>query len=346
MKGTRKRKISKRVLVAIILVALFALVVITTAIVNIFIPLKYLSAYTAKRDINSTGNMRVTFVDVGFGDCAIVELPDGKCMLIDSGDGSYPSQLALFTLLNSKGIEHIDYLICTSVKSEHCGGFAELFDYKTVGKAYIPYCANKRITDEYSAFYSALTESGAEICIAEVGEGAASEGEYSYFFTFLSPASRLSPLSPIVEMNSSPTSENIDNASAVVWLQYNEAAFAFVSDARDDTLSAVAEGYYLVWEIGQSYCPVGDYSVNLTDCDVTTIPGHGGEKCATSEWFTATAPDYSVLNVGKNFGDYPCAEGLSGASAVGSEIVTTMESGNLTFTVSADGDITLSKEIE
>ncbi|MDE7463815.1 MAG: hypothetical protein K2M48_02200, partial [Clostridiales bacterium] len=37
---------------------------------------------------SADGELRVHFVDIGQGDCAIIELPDGKNIIIDAGSGT------------------------------------------------------------------------------------------------------------------------------------------------------------------------------------------------------------------------------------------------------------------
>lgn len=338
----RKKKLSRSALAAIITSAVSAALIAALLILNAFIPVRYLTAYTVKADKNAEGQLRVTFIDVGFGESALIELPDGKVALIDGGDGSYPNQLKLLKTLNSRGIDRIDNLVCTSVKKEHCGGLSEILRYKKVGTAFIPYCANTRITDEYRACVNALEESGAERVIACVGEGFYGE---DYFFTFLSPSSYLNSNSEYAAMNANPDKENTDNASAVCWLQYGEAKFAFTSDARSGALGRAIADYAAHKQLGEAYCPFAGRSAELEGCTVVTVAGHGGEKNVCAQWYDLLRPEYAVVAVGKNYGGYPSAIALSDPTGVGAELYFTDESGNITFTVNTGGlSVTAEKE--
>ncbi|MGN1373071.1 MAG: ComEC/Rec2 family competence protein [Candidatus Coproplasma sp.] len=330
----KRRKLSVSAIVTIVILAIFAVLTIALLIVNAFFPVRYLSAYAVKADKNERGQLRVTYVDVGFGDSTLIELPDGKTVLIDGGDGSYPNQLKLLKTLNSHGVEYIDYLVCSSVKKEHCGGLTEILQLKGVGCAYIPYCLNERVTDEYYAFISALNEKDIPNVIADVSTGF--EGE-DYFFTFLSPSSYLSPESEYSALNTNPNDENIDNASAICWLDCLGKKFVFCSDVRSDALNRVIADYNLQKSLGNDFCPYNGKGVLLEECDVSTIPAHGGKKNACVEWFDLTKPQYAVVSVGLNYGGYPSAIPLSNATGVGAQILLTSESGNVEFCVTGQG---------
>lgn len=342
MKKTRIKKLSRSALAAIITSAVIAALIVALLILNAFIPVRYLTAYTVKKTKNREGELRVTFIDVDFGESVLIELPDGKTALIDGGDGAYPNEIKLLKTLNSRGIDTIDYLVCTSVKGEHCGGLKEILQYKTVKKAFVPYANNTRITEEFRAFKTALDEEKAESAVACVGEGFYGE---DYFFTFLSPSNYTNPNSEYAQMNANPDKENIDNASAVCWLECKGVKFAFSSDVRGGTLERVIKDYELHKQLGEDYCSFAGRAVELENCTVATVAGHGGKDNAYAPWYELLKPSHAVVSVGKNYGGYPSAIALSNPAGVGAELYLTNESGNLTFTVNADGlDITSERD--
>ncbi|MDE6075525.1 MAG: hypothetical protein K2G26_03720, partial [Clostridia bacterium] len=135
----RKSKLPKRITALIITAVICVVLIAAILVTNIFVPVRYLTAYLVRANKNVNGVLRVSYADAGFGDCILIELPDGKNVLIDGGDGAYPNTLHILRFLNARGVNNIDYLVCSSVKDEHCGGLAELLKYKKVGYAYIPY---------------------------------------------------------------------------------------------------------------------------------------------------------------------------------------------------------------
>lgn len=335
MSANRKgKKLSPRAVTALVIFAVAAVCAVILIIVNAFIPVRYLTAYTVRADKNKENQLRVTYIDVGFGDSTLIELPDGKRALIDGGNGDYPNQLKLIKALNSCGVDYIDYLVCSSVKKEHCGGLGELIKLKKVGTAFIPYCKNIRITDEYHDFVTALNELEIPTKIASVGEGFGGE---SYFFTFLSPSNYTSPTSEYAALNTNPDKANIDNASAVCYLECFGKRFAFCSDVRGEALERVLTDYRTQKELGNKFCPFNGRGAELENCDVVTVPAHGGEKNACAPWYTLLKPSYAVVSVGENYGGYPSVLALSNPTAVGAKLLLTSEGGNITFTVNERG---------
>ncbi len=69
---------------------------------------------------------KVHYLDVGQGNCVVVELPKGKTMIIDGGSDMFGEKLTQF--LRDKNISKIDYMIATHADTDHIGGLNYLFD--------------------------------------------------------------------------------------------------------------------------------------------------------------------------------------------------------------------------
>ena len=67
------------------------------------------------------GDLRMHFLDVGEGDCSIIEFPDGKVMLVDGGNGAEITATTILRYLNALKIKSIDYVMLTHADSDHCG---------------------------------------------------------------------------------------------------------------------------------------------------------------------------------------------------------------------------------
>ena len=78
----------------------------------------------------SPAELSVTFLDVGQGDSAVVELPDGKTMVIDAGRSGHETA----GLLSYAGKRRIDALTLTHSHPDHAGGLAHLLEKYPVGE--------------------------------------------------------------------------------------------------------------------------------------------------------------------------------------------------------------------
>ena len=334
MTAKKSFKLTKGRIAAIISAAVVALLFLSLIIINIFIPVKYLTAWLVSAEERESGVLTVTFLDVGYGDSTLCELPDGKVLLIDGGDGAYTHTLALLKKLNSRGIDKIDYLVCSSVLGEYCGGLAEILKYKQVGKVFMPQVNNTGITQAYASFVSALGEEQTETEISQYGVGFAGE---DYFFTFLSPSSPDNPLGFYSALQTTASHSNMLNISAIMWLEYAGTSFAFTSSAGSDALNAVVDDYQTIIQTGGRYAPMGDFCVQLENCDIVSVPGHGDDDCTSAQWYDALKPSVAVISVGENYSGYPSAQALADiGSAVASPMLTSTR-GDITITVTAQG---------
>jgi len=90
------------------------------------------------------GDLIVHFVDVGQGDACIVELPDGRTMLIDAGPGNKKEGLRTYIDENfvqnrtEKKLTKFDFAILTHSDEDHCGGFPYVLERYAVGLFYRP----------------------------------------------------------------------------------------------------------------------------------------------------------------------------------------------------------------
>lgn len=320
----KAKKLSKAKIWAIISASVVAVVAVAIIIANIFIPIKYLSSYFVAGKRSKNGILRISFIDVGYGDCTIIELPDGKSMLIDAGDGRYSNNLKIIKELNRRDIDKIDYLVCSSVNGEHCGGLSEIMKYKQVETVYMPYCTNKYITEEFRKFYEAVQEQDTRIIYSEYKTGIETE---DYFFTFLSPSVKELAGGEYSILNSNPSKTARNNSSAVVWLEYGEFAILFTSDVETKILNAIAQAYEIA---------VSDYPADLKKCKIMQVACHGNAKSACAEFYDLLRPEAAIISVGENASGCPSVQVMSDViNSVGENLFRTDELGIITIEVTA-----------
>lgn len=326
MKHNGKGK--KRLIKYIVTLSIIIGVLLSLIITNIFVPVKYLASYiNFKTDVNGPGVMRVRFLDVGYGDCTVVELPDGKTMVIDGGKGTYADVNGLLKVLNKSKIDKIDYLICTSVKSEHCGGLAELIKYKQVLNVYVPYVTDIFITDEFASFYNRLLKSGVKFNISEYGEGVYNP-EYDYWFGILSPSVRSLAGSEYDEMNSRPTKDTINDASCVLWLQYAGNGILFLGDVGGVVQSKVVR----TMRMEDKTFILGDNVLKFGKCAAVKTSNHCGPDSVCAPLYDFIAPSAAIITVGDNAQSSPSIEDIAILQLyVGDEIYRTDIHGTITI---------------
>ncbi len=82
--------------------------------------------------------LRVTFLDVGQGDAALVDLPDGRLMVVDAGGapggGPDPGERALVPLLRARRRDRIDVFVLSHPHPDHYEGLAALLDAVPIGE--------------------------------------------------------------------------------------------------------------------------------------------------------------------------------------------------------------------
>jgi competence protein ComEC len=84
------------------------------------------------------GRLRVTFVDVGQGDAALLDFPDGRVGLIDTGRGDrHPAVRELGGLLSARRRRRLDLVILTHGHPDHYGGLQALLDRMPVGEIWV-----------------------------------------------------------------------------------------------------------------------------------------------------------------------------------------------------------------
>jgi len=248
--------------------------------------------------------LRVTFFDIGQGDCALVELSDGRKMLIDGG----PPGNAIFAVepyLRARGIDKIDAVLITHTDSDHLGGVADLasdFDYDVV---YVPYLTTSSVL--YAVFLDSTKSAEIPVKIIHAGETIPNFSE----LTVLWPDT--TAVSTVGSLKTSP-----NEASIVLLLERDEAQFLFTGDIGTATENKLVE----LW--------------SDIDADILKVPHHGSRYSSSEQFIAATTPLLAIISVGRNNYGHPTPEAIERYTASGTEIIRTDRGGAVTLTI--DGD--------
>ena len=153
----------RRAVASLCVAAVIAALIVTDLF---FFPFELLRARAGAPEIplRAEGEMRVHIVDVGQGDCAIVEFPDGSSMMIDGGDGTPAHTRAVIGYCMALGIERFGSVLLTHPDSDHAGGLDAVLSAFGAERIYLPMrFPAESGEEEYAGFFAAAEDSGAEL---------------------------------------------------------------------------------------------------------------------------------------------------------------------------------------
>jgi len=101
----------------------------------------FLVFFFSLKNSQNPNTLRVTTLDVGLGDSAVIHLPSGKTILIDGGvrygSWSMGSRIVV-PYLRSAGVNKIDAIICSHFDRDHVGGIVDVLKKMKVEKIFSP----------------------------------------------------------------------------------------------------------------------------------------------------------------------------------------------------------------
>ena len=230
------------------------------------------------------GELAVHFVDVGQGDAIIIELPDGKNMIIDGGDGKSGRKTALHTYIEYLEIEKFDYLMLTHSDEDHVGGLVSVVEKYEISTFYVPEVSTTQVsTAVYKNFVKAMdaqVANGAEKIYSSTGCSIIGE-YYKIYFITPRPADYPSSFSTAAKKNS---------ISPIIILEFGSFKIMFTGDATANE----SEKWFIDIVDGGSW---GD--VSFFDVDVLKVAHHGGKDSTCAAFLGIVQAEYFVICVGK-----------------------------------------------
>lgn len=280
------------------------------------------------------GECRLHFLDVGQGDSILIELPDGKTMLVDGGDADPAHTTYILRYIYSLGIKTLDYLVATHSDADHTGGLdkvTEIVGASTVYLPYVTYTAGK----EYDEFIAAVEEKGCETEISERGISLSSDtGEYPYTLWFLSPHGVDNPAGEYAKANdkNGDTAEAINDTSAVIWLDYSGSSALLCGDITSE------EEKSLLNEAEEGLLRFGEKNFSFGGTEILKVAHHGSKSSSSAEFLATLGVRDAVICVGEeNAYGHPAKETCERLVAAGAEIWRTDEDGTIVVTMKTDG---------
>lgn len=345
-KKLRKKHKGARIL---IVGGILAIIFIVVFIVDVFVlPFEYVLAKISLPQVDERNDdeMKIYFVDVGQGDCTIIQFPDDTNMIIDGGNTTSETLTQVLRYVNALKIKKFDYLLLTHPDSDHNGALDDVINYCDIGEIFMPYCINSNINLGYKEFVKRAYSCGAEINYSEMNDYVFTKDIDKYFYMlFLSPYSVDTPGGQYEKLNkANPSSLEKNDVSAVCYLSYADTSCLFMGDASanieaqllntqqatvfDDSLFTTNVTYD-----NKNYKITAD----IKDIDIFKVPHHGSTSSSRVEFINYVSPETSVISVGKNSYSHPSQKVVSRLYDVNSSIYRTDECGTVTITITPKG---------
>lgn len=316
----------KKKRVSVITLIVIAVLVVALCVFAAFVPPDTWAYYVAlpKVETRKDGELKITFLDVGQGDSTLIELPDGKTMLIDGGNGGADATNSILRYLNASKIDRIDYLVLTHADADHCGGLERIMQLKEIGAAYLPITAPEK-DGSYASFYQAVQERGCDWKFGTRDTSIVStDGQYSFCLKFLSPMSQ--DVNKDIDANES---------SAVIWLDYQGISALFTGDATTQTENRLMQ-YYGLGLFDNS-------KVDLTDTEILKVSHHGGENASSLGFLKFLGAETAMISCGAgNPYGHPTTELLARLKIAGINTYRTDLQGHISVTISPNGNYRVS----
>jgi competence protein ComEC len=221
---------------------------------------------------------RVTFLDVGQGDSAVIEWPDGRVVLIDGGSTYERFDMGrgvVAPYLWNRGIRTIDHMIGTHPQLDHVGGLAWLLRHFTV-KHYWG-SGDRRDEPFYQRLQQALVARG-------LLEEEAREGQE----ILSSPNCRLLVLNPqgATEISGYQSGKQLEgrrlnNRSVVTELICGTHRMLFAADIEQEAIRRI------------------QLKPLQGALEVLKVPHHGALSSLNPAWLAELRPRHAVFSVGR-----------------------------------------------
>lgn len=168
---------------------------------------------SAPNSAQSMGTLNVFYLDVGQGDSELIELPDGKTMLIDAGTSEADDYIIDF--IHERGISKLDYVVATHPHADHIGSMSDVLDTFNIGTIYMPDVTHD--TKTFDRMLDVIEDKNITVKQAKAGVSIFKDGSLN--------AELLAPCSDKYE--------ELNDYSAVVKLNYGSTSFLFMGDAEE-----------------------------------------------------------------------------------------------------------------
>ncbi|MDE6401754.1 MAG: MBL fold metallo-hydrolase [Clostridiales bacterium] len=309
----------------------------------------------------SVDGLYIHYVDVGQGDCTLIEFPDGKTMIIDGGENKKSTEAAIDAFIADNfpsDFKYFDYAVLTHPDSDHCGSLDYVLQNYPARVSYRPNVeavgtnSNPYVDPDKDRLQNAVTKNTAAYanCIKAMYAPAP---DFTPTVHITDPADETQTITGGTEDNTytftfySPLSQSYsdwNDYSPIMILSYRGYNFALSGDAEKKN----EEEFVAKVESAKTDGVTDKYDIFTDDFTVNAIKcGHHGSRTSTSQAYidAITTPDgaknaYYIISCGEgNSYGHPHSETLDRLEAMNvpqENILRTDVVGDITLSVRAD----------
>jgi competence protein ComEC len=222
--------------------------------------------------------LKVTFLNVGHGDSAILKFPEGKVMVIDAGGdplGRFDTgRNTVLPALLSEGVSCIDCLLLTHPHPDHVNGAGFLIGKFCVRELWINHAFDH--SEAGKAIIQSASSKGIKIIYAENITG--SHEFAGSMIDVIHSSEKQSDIYSDICSGNPYADKSCNNASTVVNIRHGKHVFLFAGDIETEMEEAVLKR-----------------KSDLKAC-VLKVPHHGSRSSSSESFIDAVNPEYAVFS--------------------------------------------------
>ena len=272
-------------------------------------------------------DLRITFLDVGQGDAAVIELPGGGAWLVDAGGlpfvpddlppaesarvGALPGERSVLAYLQARRIRRLDVVVISHPHPDHFRGLAAVARAVDIGEVWV--AADDRAGGEHATLLRSLAARGARIVHPPLDRPLTVHG---VTFTVLAPR-YLGPRAAADPVRS------VNDDSLVLRVSRGDRSVLFTGDLEQE---------------GESLLVARE--APALAADVVKVPHHGSRTSSSPGLIAAVHPRLAVISCGvaNRFG-FPHAGVADRWRAAGARVLRTDRAGSVTVIIGPHGGV-------
>lgn len=251
-----------------------------------------------------SGQLTVNYLDVGQGDCIIIQLPDGKNMIIDAGGSTNSSGIkckdkiigsdTVEGAIDQLGIKTFDYLMLTHSDKDHVDYMDDVLRKYTVKEIYRPAYNSKSENKPNRSTVTTVVYDDFVLAVADEvrDEGAVVKENIGKMQIGDEAAGYIMDIycvdESVYNAGSSVDAYESNKVSPICVLNYAGRRMVFTGDAEGEEAKSKNNAEHIFMDkLGR---PI--------DCDVLKVGHHGSEVSTSQDFLEFIDVEYAVISVG------------------------------------------------